>query len=1183
MADEEFKIKGKVLVGYHGKGGDVVTPDGVTAIGESAFQSCNRLTSVTIGNSVTSIGEYAFAGCSSLTSVVIPDNVTEIRCSAFEDCSSLQSINVNENNQQYSSIDGILYDKDAKNIIYVPRGRKVPITIPDSVTSIGKSAFEHCFRLTSVTIPDSVTTIGDYTFKGCSSLTSVTIPDSVTTIVYRAFWGCSSLTRVTIPDSVTSIGYDAFRGCSSLTSITIPDSVTSIGKYAFVDCSSLTSVTIPDSVIEIGYEAFSGCSSLTNVTIGNSVTSIGGRAFSSCSSLTSVSIPGSVASIGEAAFLGCSSLLGVTIPDSATEIGWSAFSWCSSLTSITIPDSVTSIGIEAFSGCSSLTSVTIPDSVTEIGEHAFCKCSSLNSVTIPDSVTSIGESAFFGCSSLTSVTIPDSVTSIGYEAFENCSSLTSVTIPDSVTSIGKEAFEGCSSLASVTIPDSVKEIGEGAFRGCSSLKELIFKNKDIKIKNYWFGIKGDSGTESETDFEIIKATANNVYPKQLSPELKAVLLPDVSKLLSEDKDLDVEWKKAWLKYLKSKRKSLYSNMLKYNNLLNVMLREKYLNLEETKELTALAAEKSLVEVSARLLDYQNKNFTEDEVVESTIKELSVDITSVSYLKKIWTFKKLEDGTISITNYKGTETEIVIPDVIGKDKVTAIGEGAFSPDGKRITDEQRELRKKISSITIPDGVTFIGEKAFWHCENLTKLKLPEGITSISGYAENNNVDYSYTYGCNKLTNIVIPDSVTSIGEKAFYKCSSLTSVTIPDSVTEIGRLAFEGCSSLTSVTIPDSVTEIRGNAFKGCSSLTSVTIPDSVTEIGELAFKGCSSLTSVTIPDSVTDIGWSAFENRTNLTINGFAFTYAYDYAMERDIPFNDIGGTVKEVNADESVLTSKPVLLEKGTDGTVDTEGTYVLFGDWPQSLKSDDITIDRYTIYKLNGWDCLSGSDGCYYVRGNGKFFKMESIKWRILEDNYGGGKLLLAEQILTAGCYYPDCNNNRTIGDKTVYPNNYQYSQIRAYLNGLDGTYYNVQDYSGKGFINMAFSASAKALINTVDIDNSADSTIDSGNNLKKAKKYICDNTKDKIFLLSEKEVTSKEYGFDEYNKEDSVRQIKNTDYSKAMGAYSDDGWWWLRSPSFHYSDRARGVDYNGYANDHHSVGGTAGGVVPALSMTF
>ena len=294
----------------------------VTSIGKEAFQSCSRLTSITIPNSVTSIGDWAFYGCSSLTS----------------------------------------------------------ITIPNSVTSIGKSAFDRCKGLASMTIPNGVTSIGCSAFSGCSNLTSITIPNSVTRIREFAFAACSGLTSITIPNSVTSIGDCAFW-CSGLTSITIPNSVASIGDGAFVSCSGLTAIVVEEgnkvydsrencnAIIETASNTLiAGCK---NTQIPNSVTRIGESAFNNCVKLTSITIPNSVTSIGEEAFNFCSRLKSITIPNSVTSIGDKAFTSCSALRSITIPNSLTSIGDWAFRCCDALKSVKIPKSLTEIGEDAF--------------------------------------------------------------------------------------------------------------------------------------------------------------------------------------------------------------------------------------------------------------------------------------------------------------------------------------------------------------------------------------------------------------------------------------------------------------------------------------------------------------------------------------------------------------------------------------------------------------------------------------------------------------------------------------------------------------------------------------------------------------------------------------------------------------------------------------------
>ncbi len=324
---------------------DYTIPDSVTSIGEYAFY-CTSLTDITIPDSVTSIGrgafngtpwydnqpdgvvyagkvaygysgymepddteitlkddtvgiaEDAFYGCSSITSISIPDSVTNIGDGAFLYCTSLSEIKTDNNNTEYSSQDGVLFDKNKEKLIFYPIGNKrTEYIIPDGVTNIGHSAFSSCSALESITIPDSMTSIGYGAFYSCSSLSSISIPDSVTSIGNYAFSGCTSLTSITLPDSVTSIAYCAFSGCSALESITLPDSVTSIGDYAFISCSALESITIPDSVTSIGYGAFSGCSALTSITIPDGVKSIGARAFDSCTSLTDITIPDSVTSI----------------------------------------------------------------------------------------------------------------------------------------------------------------------------------------------------------------------------------------------------------------------------------------------------------------------------------------------------------------------------------------------------------------------------------------------------------------------------------------------------------------------------------------------------------------------------------------------------------------------------------------------------------------------------------------------------------------------------------------------------------------------------------------------------------------------------------------------------------------------------------------------------------------------
>ena len=382
----------------------ITIPNSVTSIGDYAFYYCIGLISITIPESVTSIGDEAFQDCRGLTSVTIPASVERLGPGVFSGCTNLEEIIVSADNPVYSSLEGVLYNKDKTELLQWP-DRKLIVAIPNSVTRIGDCAFSFFRELTSIIIPNSVTSIGERAFEGCTGLTSITLPESVTSIGRNTFSGCSSLTTITLPESVTSIGEYAFDGCAGLTTITIPNSVTSIGEGVFSGCSGLTTITLPESLTSIGYDAFRGCSGLTAITLPESLTSIGDFAFDGCAGLTTITIPNSVTSIGEGVFSGCSGLTTITLPESLTSIGYDAFRGCSGLTAITLPESLTSIDSRAFWNCTSLTSITLPESVTNIGISAFEGCSGLASVTIGKSVTSIGDNAFAGCNRLETVTI----------------------------------------------------------------------------------------------------------------------------------------------------------------------------------------------------------------------------------------------------------------------------------------------------------------------------------------------------------------------------------------------------------------------------------------------------------------------------------------------------------------------------------------------------------------------------------------------------------------------------------------------------------------------------------------------------------------------------------------------------------------------------------------------------------
>ena len=830
---------------------------GGASIGSYAFAYCIGLTFVTIPDSVTSIGYYAFEGCTGLTSVTIGNGVTSIGSSAFLGCTGLTEINWNADAvNNFSSNNNVFYNAGTS-------GNGIAVTFGDSVTSIPAYLFDvynsSCSpKVTSVTIGNNVTRIGIGAFYDCTGLTEIyytgdvagwcgisgldevmssgrtlyiggekvegalVIPDGVTSIGERAFYGCSGLTSVAIPDSVTSIGIYAFYGCTGLTSVTIGNGVTSIGNWAFEDCSGLTSVTIPDSVTYIGYYAFEGCTGLTSVTIGNSVTSIGSFAFDGCTGLTEIYYTGDIAgwcevsgldevmSSGRTLYISGEKVEGnLVIPDSVTSIGDAALYGCTGLTSVIIPDSVTSIGSSAFRGCTGLTSVTIPDSVKNIGSGAFSGCSSLESITIPFVGAEAGKTSssyyqypfgyIFGTSSYTGGTAV-----IQYYHGGSTSSTTSTTyyIPSSLRSVAvtggnilRGAFYNCSMMTSVTIPDSVTSIGDSAFEGCTGLTEIYY-NGDVAG---WCGISG---------LDAVMSSGRTLYIGGEKVEGDLVLPNGVTSIGDA---------------------AFY----------------------DCTGLTSLIIPDSVTSIGRESF-YNCAGVTSVTIGNSVTRIGNSAFRGCTGLTTV----TIPDSVTSIGSgaFSGCSSleSITIPFV-----------GAEA--GKTSSDAYQYPFGYIFGTSSYTGGTKVTQIYYGSSSSITYgiYCIPSSLRNVT--VTGGNILYGAFDNCSMLTSITIPDSVTSIGNSAFSGCTGLTSVTIGDSVTSIRSYAFYGCTSLATITIPDSVTSIGDSAFSGCTGLTSITIPDSVTSIGNYAFSDCTGLTSITIGNGVTYIGYSAFSECDSLT------------------------------------------------------------------------------------------------------------------------------------------------------------------------------------------------------------------------------------------------------------------------------------------------------------------------------
>ena len=742
------------------------------------------------GDTVIGIDREAFHYCGNLTSIEIPDSVTSIGASAFDGCKSLANVSFGEGIQ---------------------------------LTKIEERVFGSCSSLEDIKIPVNVTVIDKRAFSGCSSLSSIEIPDNVTAIGDSAFGFCSSLKSVVFGENsqlFVLVGNSAFYGCpieyAEIPAIAAPhinnDSLKtvvitsgdSIGDSAFSDCSNLTSVVIPDGVTNIGSSAFSDCSNLTSVVIPDSVTTIGNYAFLGCSSLTSLKIPDSVTSIGDSAFFNCLiehatipamaissmpySTVKTVIITSGTSINHMAFLLFDNLTSIQISDSVTSIDGNAFEDCANLTNIVFGENsqLTSIGDKAFSGCSSLASIEIPNSVTTIGSYAFYNCDSLTSIAIPDSVTTIGECAFSDCNNIASVIFSDSgrLTNIGDAAFHDCSSIESIEIPNSVVSIGRGAFSGCYSLASVVFGENSQLIS---MGGQVFSDCSSLTSI-VIPGLVTNISEKSFSGCSSLASIEIHDEVTNIGGSAFYGCSRLTSIKLPASLTSIGWHAFSGCNMLAEVINKSSLDI--TTNIPQNTTVEYFGDVANRAIEVHN----------GSSRIVNVD----DYL--FYTYK----GVHYLIGYVGTNTELTLPE-------------SYEGDYYEIYKYAFYRNNNITSITIPDSVTGIGYYAFVGCNNLTNITVSRNNTmylSIDGTLYDKRATTLIRYAIGKTEEMfTIPDIVTNIGDCAFSDCSSITSIVIPNSVTSIGESAFSSCSSLASIMIPDSVTSIGERAFFGCHSLT----------------------------------------------------------------------------------------------------------------------------------------------------------------------------------------------------------------------------------------------------------------------------------------------------------------------------------------------------------------------------
>jgi len=946
-------------------------PDNVLQIGRYAFAEDWDLGSITFGENAKiprlSYGAFAYTG---LWSFTVPANVSTMAQGVFVGCPWLSSVTFAENSK-LESISAYMFDgcTNLQSITFMPGSK---------LTSIQAHGLEGMDNLTSVDFGDAkLENIDNFAFRFCYRLSTLNLPSTVKNVGRYAFYGCKSLSELSLPRSLEHIGSYAFLGTNDLdlylASETMPayldenwdhgirgyytgvTNVETVGDYKY---ATLTSGNI--AIIE--YLGTDKTVDLTTVNLGAPITTIGGSAFED-STVEIIVLPETLTSIQAEAFR-YAPLKSIAIPASVTFIGREAFAY-SAIESLTFAENASLATIEqyAFERTDKLTSVAIPASVTTLGTGVFQK-SGISSVTFEKGIAleEIPQNAFMG-TKLTTVTLPDGVKTVNHNAFRDILTLKTVSfgnsggirllsnvfyntgleslhIPANVTYIGEYCFVGLEKLSSITVdennpnyksvdgllltksgrklvtvpagrtgsltvPISVEEIGFGAFEN-TALDEVLF---DPNANILTLGYRAFFGAKNLTSIHIPASVVSiDYYAFAYCEKLHTVTFAEDNKL-----------------------KGIYEGAFCGDiNLENIVIPEAIVEISDFAFYGCTKITKLPISDTHNLKGIYDYAFAYTSIGgEFTTPETLIDIGSYAFL--------------------GTKiTKLTIPDTNKKDLI--IGIGAFE-DCNKLTEvtlpfigasyEDEEISwfgyifgagayeanhvyvpESLKTITITDGITFVGVGGFYNCTSLERIDVPFSVSVLwecafgnttakhellnvittryknLPYDHNDYEVYNMHFGKGLSGNLVLSSDIRKINGGAFMDFLSLLNVVLPDSITELGDNAFAGCSSLKSVNIPEGVKILNWYAFKNCTSLESIALPVELTTIRGSVFANCTALKEISIPEHVVNVGSYAFAGCTSLETISFA-----ENSQLTDIGYQTFHGcsSLKEITIPESV------------------------------------------------------------------------------------------------------------------------------------------------------------------------------------------------------------------------------------------------------------------------------------------
>lgn len=587
-------------------------------------------------------------------------------------------------------------------------------------------------------------------------------------------------------------------------------------------------LTISGSGAVPDYEAgkspwYNDRSSIKEIQVESGITRVGNYAFYYSSCVEKVTLAETVTSIGDHAF-DCNDVLGSVNMPGVTTIGDYAFSNCYRLSDSEWTAQLTEIGDYAFYMCEDLGDVSFSDCLTTIGDYAFSRCYSIEQLELPQSLTTVGNYTFEYCTGLENVSLPDEMTSLGASMFKGCSALTQVKLPESLTGIPQSIFYDCENLVWVWIPDGVKEIGRSAFEHCARMERIL--------------IPGSVTTIGYGAFYNCLNLASGCYFGEEAGWKKVSVAGCNEPLLNVTMEYDPHVYSSYT--ILQERKCTENGVVKCISADGT---------ERTEMLQALGH------------NYIKGNDSTSWVCAECNEEVKTDEGTLEYgsLGPNLTWQLSQEGVLKIS-----------------------GSGPMINSDADMTVPWYNQRLSVVCAVIEDGVTNLGDHAFYYHINLNAVSLPDSMTTIG----KNSFD-----DCKKLAEVNLPESLVKIDNKAFATCPLLTVVNLPDTVETVGDYAFYDDDGLTRVEFPKGLTSIGKWAFYSCDNLAEAVINSGKCTVGEGAFGQCAS----------------------GLTLWGVKGSAVETYATENGITFETLEGEVHEHSFTNYVSDKNATCTKDGT------------------------------------------------------------------------------------------------------------------------------------------------------------------------------------------------------------------------------------------------------------------------------